>query len=243
MIVTSEMRAQFDREGFFILEDFFSPEEIREITDAIDSHSEKHERELAAVGTQGISRAGQISFTSHLAERDERIAAFCRHPKLVALTRELIGPNVRLYWNQSVYKQPETPKEFPWHQDNGYTPVEPEQYYTCWLALTDSTVENGCVWVLPRSHKNGTLPHQDSPIGKVGYRGPDPGIPVPLKGGSMVVFSSLLLHRSGPNVSHGPRKAYVIQYCQDPTCLVKTGELVDDRLWIVRNGQPVTHTA
>src|SRR5437016_28203 len=162
---------------------------------------------------------------------------FCRSPRMVQLVTELIGPDVRLYWDQSVYKQPETAREFPWHQDNGYTPVEPEQYYTCWLALSDATVENGCVWIQPGSHRNGTLRHEDSPIGRVGYRGPETGIPVPLTAGSMVVFSSLLLHRSGPNVSDATRKAYVIQYIPDGARNGRTGEVFDDRMRVARGGK------
>jgi hypothetical protein len=47
-----------------------------------------------------------------------------------------------------------------WHQDNGYTFVEPQQYLTCWVALTDATEANGCPWVAPGVHKLGTLAHR-----------------------------------------------------------------------------------
>ena len=46
---------------------------------------------------------------------------------------------MRLYWDQAVYKKPDTAASFPWHQDNGYAYVEPQQYLTCWIALTDAT--------------------------------------------------------------------------------------------------------
>src|SRR5690242_14115399 len=137
MILTSERRVQFEERGFFTLESFFQPEEIQEITRLIDNHAGEHERKLHEAGTQGISRPGEIAFTPHLALNDPRIFDFCAQPKMVQLVTQLIGPDVRLYWDQSVYKQPETPREFPWHQDNGYTPVIPAQYYTCWLALSD----------------------------------------------------------------------------------------------------------
>jgi phytanoyl-CoA hydroxylase len=240
LIVTPERRTRFDREGYFVLEAFFTPDEVTEVTTAIDVHAGRHDDSLSKTGAQGISRPGEIAFTAHLAERDPAIAAFCKHPKMVCLTSELLGSDVRLYWDQSVYKRPETAREFPWHQDNGYTPVEPEQYLTCWLALTDATLVNGCIWVLPGSHKDGTRPHSPSPIGLVGYDGPEIGVPVPLASGSMAVFSSLLLHKSGPNLTTDQtRKAYVIQYCQAHTRLLKTGELLEDRMWVVRNGVAV----
>jgi phytanoyl-CoA hydroxylase len=237
LIVTPDRRSQLEADGYFILESFFAPSEIAALTAAIDVHAGRHDQTLLQTGTQGISRPGEIAFTAHLAEQDPAIAAFCKQPQMVQLVKELIGPNVRLYWDQSVYKRPETPREFPWHQDNGYTPVEPEQYFTCWLALTDATLENGCIWVLPSSHKDGVRPHKPSPIGLVGYDGTEAGLPVPLRSGSMAVFSSLLLHKSGPNVTQDEtRKAYVIQYCHANTRLLKTGELLEDRMWVVRDG-------
>ena len=48
-----------------------------------------------------------------------------------------------MYWDQEVYKKPEKPRRVPWHQDNGYTYIEPQQYLTIWLALTDATEEMG----------------------------------------------------------------------------------------------------
>jgi ectoine hydroxylase-related dioxygenase (phytanoyl-CoA dioxygenase family) len=66
---------------------------------------------------------------------------------------------VHLYWDQAVYKKPEKPHRVPWHQDNGHTYCEPQQYLTCWVALVDATVDNGCPWVLPRGHRAGALRH------------------------------------------------------------------------------------
>ncbi len=48
--------------------------------------------------------------------------------------------------------------EFPWHQDEGYEPVEPAMGVTVWIALDDMTLENGCTWVVPESHKQGHEP-------------------------------------------------------------------------------------
>ena len=81
------------------------------------------------------------------------------------LCHDLIGPNARLYWDMAVYKKPDTIAQFPWHQDNGYTFVDPQQYLTCWVALSDATLENGCPWVLPGAHKQGTLAHRATRVG------------------------------------------------------------------------------
>jgi ectoine hydroxylase-related dioxygenase (phytanoyl-CoA dioxygenase family) len=238
-MVTEIQREQFRRDGYFILDGIFNQQEIDELEQHIDRFVEAHERELQAKGASGISRPNEISFTWNLTAQDPVIQSFATQQRFVDLTKDLLGNEVSLYWDQSVYKKPETPREFPWHQDNGYVPVKPEEYLTCWLALEDATVENGCIWVLPGSHQQGLVEHKDTPIGKQGYLGEDEGTAVPLKKGSMVVFSSLLLHRSGPNLSNTTRKAYILQYTPADARHGETGEPFN-RLLVVHEGQ-ATH--
>jgi ectoine hydroxylase-related dioxygenase (phytanoyl-CoA dioxygenase family) len=238
--ITDDQMRQIDENGYFVLEDVFTQDEMDELAAHIEAHQRRHEENIRAQGgTQGISRAEEITFTSHLAEQDEDIKAFCLRPEFVAITTRLLGPDVDLYWNQSVFKQPEGEKEFPWHQDDGYTPVSPSPYLTLWLALNDATPENGCISVLPGSHKRGLLPHKSSPIGLVCHESDDPdqGVQVPVKGGSMAVFWSLTPHKSGANRSQGPRKAYVIQYSKYPLTNLRTGEVITGRFPVARGGQ------
>jgi len=237
MLITETQKKQFAETGFFILEHFFDEAEINDLTQEIAVYADETNRQLRAAGGKGISRPDEITFTAFIAEKNEKIRAFVKQDKFVQLTTALIGPDVRLYWNQAVFKYPETRKEFPWHQDDGYTPLDPAQYYTCWLALSDATVENGCIWVLPESHKNGIQPHRRTELGHVGYFGDDPGVPVPLKKGSMAVFSSLLFHRSGPNVTNGVRKAYIIQYIPAHARNARNNEPFTDRLWVAKDGK------
>src|SRR5204863_9843913 len=137
-------------------------------------------------GSEGISRAEEITFTAYLAENDADIRTFVTRPEWVKITTELLGPNVDLYWNQAVFKMPEGQKEFPWHQDDGYTPVDPSPYLTLWLAINDATVENGCISALPGSHKCGLLPHEQTPLGLACHAADDPNqaVRVPVSAGS-----------------------------------------------------------
>ncbi|MBV9852740.1 MAG: phytanoyl-CoA dioxygenase family protein, partial [Armatimonadetes bacterium] len=125
--------------------------------------------------------------------------------------------------------------------DDGYTPVTPSPYLTLWLALNDATPENGCISVLPGSHKRGLVEHRPSPIGLVCHSSDDPdqGVRVPVKAGSMAVFQSLTMHKSGPNVSDSPRKAYVIQYSRAGLRNAKTGEVLTGKVPVARDGKPV----
>jgi phytanoyl-CoA hydroxylase len=212
--ITAEQAGQYDRNGFFVLKDALARAEVEVLIRAIDPFEQNQAdalRELEG-GRFFIARADEITFTTHLVARSPLLNEFTRSALLTDVCADLIGPDVRLYWDQAVYKKPGTESPFPWHQDNGYAFVEPQQYLTCWVALTDATEENGCPWVVPGLHRRGTLAHEYSDIGFVCLRDPEDAVAVPARAGSIVVFSSLTPHSTGPNRTSDVRKAYIVQY-------------------------------
>ena len=239
-VITDEHQEAMKSHGYTIFADVFSPEDLTGVLEALDGFESQKQAALAkrAEGDGSISRANEITFNDHLAEQNEAVRKFGTRPEFVALTTAFLGPDTDLYYNQSVFKYPEGEREFPWHQDDAYTPVEPAPYLTLWLALNDATIENGCVSVLPGSHLGGLRPHVQSPIGLVGYENdnPDQGIHVPIEAGSIACFWSLTLHKSGPNRSNGIRKAFVIQYTQTGTKVIETGEVIPNLIPVARNG-------
>jgi phytanoyl-CoA hydroxylase len=241
-IITESQKAALKEEGYFVLENVFTLEEMTTLTERIEAFQKRHLEALEKQGgTQGISRANEITFTIHLAQKDDFIHDFVTRPEFVAITTEILGPDIDLYWNQAVFKAPEGQKEFPWHQDDGYTPVIPSPYLTLWLALNDATVENGCISVIPGSYKRGLVAHKESATGLICHDADDPdqGVLVPVKAGSMAVFWSLTMHKSGANVSAGHRKAFVIQYSPAGLKNALTGELIPDLIPVARNGATV----
>ena len=193
--------------------------------DAIDPFEQHQEEALRTMegGRFFIARADEITFTTHLVIRSDVLRDFTCSSLLAELCADLIGPDVRLYWDQAVYKKPETDAPFPWHQDNGYAFVEPQQYLTCWVALTDATEENGCPWVVPGVHRRGTLAHELTDIGFVCLTDPADAVAVPVTRGSIVVFSSLTPHSTGPNRTDGVRKAYIVQYAPTGAEVLRAG--------------------
>lgn len=244
--VTQHHRDAMESQGFCVLERVFARQDMDRLALLIERHQRRHEEDIARQGgTQGISRASEITFTSHLAEQDPEIMEFCRRPELIAISTAFLGPDVDLYWNQSVYKMPEGRKEFPWHQDDGYTPVSPSPYLTLWLAINDATPENGCISALPGSYRKGLLPHEQTPIGLSCHASDDPdqGVLVPVSAGSLAVFWSLTAHKSGANVSSGIRKAYIIQYSKAGLINAITGAPIERLTPVARNGQGIAATA
>lgn len=249
--ITSEQARQFDEDGYFVMEDAFDAETVERLLEEIDPLEEELESYVAGLegGKSSIARAGEITFTVHIVTKSNAVKRFTQSPIFQGLTHDLIGPNVRLYWDQSVYKKPGMKAPFPWHQDNGYSFVDPQQYLTCWIALNDATIENGCPWVLPRLHRRGTYRHEMTEYGFVCTDDTDAAIPAPVKAGGMVVFSSLTPHATGPNTTQGTRKAYIVQFAPDGARILArgTGETVnqlanepDRQFPILADGRPVS---
>ena len=218
---SADQTAQFNEDGFVLIEEGFDATQIAHAIDEIDPFEARTETHLRTKpgGRISISQADAITFTTHLVPRSPFLRDFSRVPLILDLCHDLIGPDVRLYWDQAVYKKPGQPDEFPFHQDNGYTFVRPQQYLTCWVALTDTDETNGCPWVLPGLYPRGTLAHESTPLGWRCFTESDDAIPVRAKAGDIVVFSSLTPHRTGPNRTESTRKSYILQYAPNGAAL------------------------
>ncbi len=208
----------YDHDGFFVYEGLIDAETLASVVAECDGFEAEVEAGLrrAPDGRVAIAEADAIVFAPHVAARSPVLGALARDPRIAGAVIDLLGADINLYWDQIVYKKPEKPRRFPWHQDNGYTFIEPQQYVTVWLALTDATVDNGCPWVAPGVHRHGTLYHDYiDPLGFQCFAEPPSSTPAPVGAGGAVIFSSLTPHLTGPNTSEAVRKSYILQYAPD----------------------------
>jgi ectoine hydroxylase-related dioxygenase (phytanoyl-CoA dioxygenase family) len=223
--LTQEQYRAFDEQGFVKLAGVFTPAEVEAVIAAIDPIEKKGEEWLRGKGGKvSISEADVITFSIHLVTRSDVLRAFAAHHKIKDICHDLMGDDVRLYWDQSVYKKTGKEQEFPWHQDNGYTFIEPQQYLTLWIPLVDVDETNGCPWIAPGVHKRGTLEHWLTPIGYKCLENVPGAVCVPGKAGDVIAFSSLAPHRTGPNLKTGSvRKAYILQYAPGGAYTIRDG--------------------
>lgn len=250
-LLTSDQIADFHRDGFIILRKAFDPAEIANARKAIDAFESHKENTVLVMDDQPdlVFDVRKYSFACNLACRSAILRTLVSGPAFQGLVYDLIGQNVRLYWDQGVYKKPGQGVEFAWHQDNGYTFTLPQDYLTCWLPLTDATEENGCPRILRGVHRDGTYRHDHTENGLeicgldkdlIDEKSASAAVDV----GDVVVFSSLTPHMTGPNRTNEPRKAYIVQFIADGACLVKHNgdrEPLDDsdnNFFILRNGAP-----
>ena len=151
-----------------------------------------------------------------------------RHPAALDAVEALIGPDI-LVWNTAVLiKQPGTRDFVSWHQDAYYWGNHPDHVVSGWIAVCDSTPDNGCVRVIPGSHTPGILPHADTfgadNMLSRGQRITEPmddgkAVDLVLKAGEMSLHHTRTVHSSHPNRSAGPRIGLVVTFMSPATVM------------------------
>ena len=144
-----------------------------------------------------------------------------RHPAILNLVRSLLG-NDLMVWTTHIYpKEPGDGRFISWHQDSAHWGLDSNQVLSVWVALTDATRENGCMRMLPGSHHNGQVEHQDTrdpnnilTRGQTIFNGieEDRSVWIELKAGEVSVHHVDMFHASTPNKSNQRRVGVAIRY-------------------------------
>ena len=147
----------------------------------------------------------------------------CADPVIIDAVRHVLGNDLLLWASAFIPKLPRGP-EIPWHQDAHYWPLEPLIVVTAWIAVSDVTMQNGCLQVLPGTHKqlrpyvNSTHASGLDKLTDVSQFNLNTAETLELKAGEFVVFNEQTVHRSFENVTDQTRMALVARYT---TCMVK----------------------
>ncbi len=206
------IKAFYAANGYVVMEDAFNPAEVSEL---------KEETTLICRGERGA--LGGTRPPAPEATDDEVLKGFlCVHfphkisaamratlfnpPTLKALT-SVIGPNVKCMQSMLFIKASGKPGQ-AWHQDEDYILTRDRSLLGAWISLDRATEQNGCLWVIPGSHRPGVLWEQrwhgdrrfDCAEESTGFPyGDDDAVPVEVEAGAVVFFNGYLLHRSLPN--------------------------------------------
>jgi len=227
-LISDDQTRQYDRDGYLVLNAVFDDATIAALLTEFDPIEQATTDYLRSKGgTVPIARAEEITFALHPVLRSAKAKAFTQLPFFQQLTHDLLGGDVRLYW----------------HQENGYTFIESQQYLTCWVALSDADENNGCPWIISGAHLGGTYRHWQTELGLVCCEAPEHKVAAPIRRGGVVVFSSLTPHMTGPNTTDELRKTYIVQYAVDGARANSNGDELQpcnnpDRLYpILAGGQ------
>ena len=158
----------------------------------------------------------------------------------------LLGPNILLYNATFVIKEPMTDAHVSWHQDLTYWGFNDDKQVAAWIALSDATQENGCMHMMPGSHKNGQLQHKPTTDNNnVLYFGQTVDVVndeqarcLSLKAGEVSLHHGWTLHTSYPNKSHERRIGLNLNYIS--TDMFQT-QSEDDSALLVRGVDNCNH--
>jgi phytanoyl-CoA hydroxylase len=179
--------------------------------------------------TNDTTRPEKINFVHTYDEYFMRLAT---HPRLLDIVQSVLGPDLALFSSHLLCKPAGDGHAVTWHQDAAYWPLEPMEVLTVWLALDDSDAENGCLRVIPGSHRDGLVSHRatgahsllkkEVPVERADE---SKAVDVALHAGECSVHRPYLIHGSNPNTSGRRRAGLPLRYIPTTTRV----KAVDDR--------------
>lgn len=146
-------------------------------------------------------------------------------PRLLDIAEQFIGPDIALFASNYLCKQPYEGEAVLWHQDGVFWPLEPMRVTTLWLAVDDSTPENGCLRVIPGTHKldlkewhtNKDVPNALEAQIDLKYVDESQAVDIVLKAGSVSMHHPNIIHGSEANRSPFRRCGLTIRYIPTAT--------------------------
>jgi len=230
--LTDREITQHQKDGFLVFDDVFPPQDIELLRKLCESPEIREQ----------IRKKEHETRTVHLLELTSKHPTFLElacSPRIIERIKPLIGPDIQLQHSNLATTPPVKNRgPFPWHQDFAYLPHTNTDLLAVMVMLDDATPENGCMQMVPGSHKLGLLDHAVDGV----FQGAcqeshlwedqnDLALVTPKTGG-ISIHHCLMLHGSEVNLSGKPRRGIVFQYRADDayqladTVFVDTGTLI-----------------
>ena len=224
-----EQAAFWEANGYLVIEDFLSAAQLADLNAEIDRLVIEQAGLAADQGGFNLEKAGDNPFgrdaeikaagvfrkIQSLAQVSPPLDALGRDERLLDIAEDLLGPDLYFHSNKLMFKPAHHGSAKPWHQDYAYWQgrnPEPNQL-SAWLALEEATVENGCLELLPGSHRLGLLDHHQAEL-QIALDAADlsRSIVCPIPAGGLILFHCLTLHYSAPNRSSRSRRGMIYTY-------------------------------
>lgn len=230
-MLTSEQLAEFHRTGHLTVSDFLTPEAVRKLTDDIVEWENAFlltlpEDQKAWFLEPGGSKPTLRKLDNPAFHRPV-FRQLATDPELLKIVKQIIGPQVHIFFSQLFCKPPAIGGPKPVHQDNFYFgPADTEATLTVWVAIDDATIENGCLFYADGSHTGPVFPHlapedqpfnlQIAPDNREQYR----MTAAPIRSGGISLHHGNTWHQSSANTSGKSRRAVAFHYLRDHVRLV-----------------------
>jgi hypothetical protein len=199
------LKSQFEEDGYF------SPLRLFDKSTALSY------REILETVEQ---KTGSLNYRYKIHTVVEMAYKLASNKELLDSVEALLGPNILLYNTSFVIKEPHSKAHISWHQDLTYWGFNDDKQVAAWIALSDATEENGCMHMIPGSHKGGQLPHRTTKdSNNLLHHGQTiEGVSeeqsrcIPLNAGEASLHHGWTMHTSYPNKSDDRRIGLTINY-------------------------------
>jgi phytanoyl-CoA hydroxylase len=220
--LSPEQVAAYARDGYLAIDRFLDPsvvQDLQEVTDefvqrsrAVTSHTDVFDLEPGH--TPEAPRLRRLKSPHRQHPVYDRLL---RDQRLLDVIEGLLGPQIRFQGTKLNVKSPEFGSPVAWHQDWAFYPHTNDGVLAVGIAIDDMELANGCLMVVPGSHRGPTLDHHQDGVfvGSVGASDAGTGaIPIELHAGGISIHHARMVHGSAPNVSSRPRRLLLFEYAR-----------------------------
>jgi len=219
----SELRRQYDVEGYCIARNAIDADLVQEVRDHLDWLAKKH------------PDVRPEHYHNWMISHDAFWVRLISDERLLDICEQFIGPNIALFGSHYIAKPPRDGQAVLWHQDGAYWPLDPMEVTTLWLAADDSTPENGCMKVIPRTqHLEFFEMKERKDVANVLNSGIDENVvdvdravDIILKPGDVSIHHPNIIHGSEANLSDKWRRGLTIRYIPTSTRII----VPEGKLW------------
>ena len=218
----------YRRDGYIIRRQLLSPEEVNRMRELV----KRMQAEAAVRGSTDFQIGGARYQFERLSSKGNETPSYTLRavkepwpeeqgfrevtssPKILNVVRSMIGPEIYYHSSKLMFKAASGGRRKPWHQDWAYWQQHSQRQVTVWFAIDEATRENGCIEVIPGSHKKGLIEHyhgEDYMI-REEIIDRDKIVYAEMAPGDVLFFDVLTLHASGPNNSDKRRLCAIIDF-------------------------------
>jgi phytanoyl-CoA hydroxylase len=207
--LTIEEKKHYDEFGYVVVTDLFQKEELNGMNQELDGCEEPPQ-----------SSGEHEGFTYQLAMLTDKTKNFANDERILTLIEDIVKPGIAIFSSKLLTKLPHSPSVCHWHQDDAYYTevVNSDTRMSIWVPLQDTDEKNGCLWIVPGSHKQGLQPYTIQNNGTCRKALDEEQVdlskaePVPMKAGSILLFNALTWHSSKGNETDQVRRAFIVSY-------------------------------
>ncbi|CAN7216277.1 phytanoyl-CoA dioxygenase family protein [Paenibacillus sp. LjRoot153] len=218
--LTIKEKRHYDDFGYVVVSDLFQMEELSGMNQELDGCE-------AAPQSSGEHEG----FTYQLAMLTDKTKQFAHDERILNLIEDIVKPGIAIFSSKLLTKLPHSPSVCHWHQDDAYYTevVNSDTRMSIWVPLQDTDEQNGCLWIVPGSHKQGLQPYKVQNNGTCRKALDEDQVdlskaePVRMKAGSILLFNALTWHSSKGNETDQVRRAFIVSY-QEATVSIGRGK-------------------